>query len=157
MYRDDILAWIDQKRSKTYTAKQLNCKIITLNGYLKTMGIEYAGQMIRSGEACGYISAYTYLEDNNKYISSHHLKIKLIKENIKKDECEVCGISEWQGKKLSLDLHHKDGNHYNNKLDNLQILCPNCHRLENEKWKKIKKRKNKDKKGKCKICNKYIS
>ena len=42
-------------------------------------------------------------------------------------ECEKCHISEWMGQKLTLELHHIDGDHYNNSLENLQILCPNCH------------------------------
>jgi 5-methylcytosine-specific restriction endonuclease McrA len=36
-------------------------------------------------------------------------------------------ISDWQGRPLSLELHHIDGNRQNHLLDNLVILCPNCH------------------------------
>ena len=43
-------------------------------------------------------------------------------------KCEECGQGPiWNGKELTLQLHHKDGNEKNNTLDNLQILCPNCH------------------------------
>jgi len=38
-----------------------------------------------------------------------------------------CGISEWFGKKISLELEHKDGNNKNNLRENLEGLCPNCH------------------------------
>lgn len=38
-----------------------------------------------------------------------------------------CGISEWFGKKISLELEHRDGNNQNNVRDNLEGLCPNCH------------------------------
>jgi len=41
--------------------------------------------------------------------------------------CEECGTSEWNGKTLVLELEHKDGNSENNKLENLGLLCPNCH------------------------------
>jgi hypothetical protein len=41
--------------------------------------------------------------------------------------CEKCGRTEWEGQKIPLCVHHIDGNHINNVLDNLQILCPNCH------------------------------
>lgn len=41
--------------------------------------------------------------------------------------CEVCGISEWNGKKLSLEVDHIDGVHYNNIIENLRLVCPNCH------------------------------
>lgn len=42
-------------------------------------------------------------------------------------KCEKCGIREWQDQKIVLQLHHIDGNHLNNELTNLQLLCPNCH------------------------------
>jgi hypothetical protein len=41
--------------------------------------------------------------------------------------CETCQISSWKDKPLSLDLHHIDGDHTNNRKENLQLLCPNCH------------------------------
>lgn len=44
-----------------------------------------------------------------------------------KRECEICGRTEWEGKEIPLCIHHKDGNHINNEISNLQILCPNCH------------------------------
>ena len=43
--------------------------------------------------------------------------------------CANCGISEWQGVKISLELEHKDGNNQNNSRDNLEGLCPNCHSI----------------------------
>ena len=43
--------------------------------------------------------------------------------------CNNCGISEWQGFKISLELEHKDGNNQNNDRDNLEGLCPNCHSI----------------------------
>lgn len=43
--------------------------------------------------------------------------------------CAKCGISEWQGYKITLELDHKDGNNANNKRDNLEGLCPNCHSI----------------------------
>lgn len=58
---------------------------------------------------------------------SFKLKIKLFKEGLKENKCECCGISEWNGKPLNCELHHIDGNNSNNNLDNLIILCPNCH------------------------------
>jgi len=44
-------------------------------------------------------------------------------------KCNRCGLSEWMGEKIPLELEHKDGNHFNNERDNLEILCPNCHAL----------------------------
>lgn len=42
-------------------------------------------------------------------------------------KCAECGIKDWNGKELVLDLEHKDGNSENNKEENLCCLCPNCH------------------------------
>lgn len=70
------------------------------------------------------------LEDilsNKKSYSSSKLLKRLIKENYKEYKCEICGINEWQNKPIVLQLNHKDGNHFNNNIDNLEILCPNCH------------------------------
>ena len=55
------------------------------------------------------------------------LKTRLVKEGLKEYKCECCGISEWNGKPLTLQLHHINGIHNGNRLSNLQLLCPNCH------------------------------
>ena len=61
--------------------------------------------------------------------NSHKLKLRLIKEGVKEEKCEVCNNTEWMGGPIPLDLHHINGNHFDNRLENLIILCPNCHRL----------------------------
>ena len=70
----------------------------------------------------------------------YKLKQLLFKHGIKENKCEICGISEWQGKPLQCELHHLDGNKFNHKLENLIILCPNCHsQTENFRFKQGKK------------------
>ena len=66
---------------------------------------------------------------NGKYprFQTYKLKQKLIKEGIKENKCEICGCADWQGKELNMQLHHIDGNPHNHCLNNLQMLCPNCH------------------------------
>lgn len=44
-------------------------------------------------------------------------------------KCNRCSIDNWLGEVLSLELEHKDGNNKNNKRENLEGLCPNCHSL----------------------------
>jgi transposase-like protein len=56
-----------------------------------------------------------------------NLKRRLIREGLKASRCEGCGISEWQGRPLSLALPHLNGDGHDNRLENLQLLCPNCH------------------------------
>jgi hypothetical protein len=43
--------------------------------------------------------------------------------------CAKCGLSDWLGQPITLELEHKDGNNQNNERDNLEGLCPNCHSL----------------------------
>ena len=65
----------------------------------------------------------------NKYPNYNSSKLlkRLVKEGYKEYKCEKCGINEWMGQPISLQLHHKDGNHCNNLINNLCFLCPNCH------------------------------
>jgi transposase-like protein len=61
---------------------------------------------------------------------SHHrgnLKRRLLREGLKDNRCERCGISEWRDAPLSLALHHINGDGRDNRLENLQFLRPNCH------------------------------
>lgn len=69
-----------------------------------------------------------YLNGSIK-VGSSRLKKKLFEFNIKKKECEECKSETWRGFPIPLELHHLDGNRENNQLENLQILCPNCHSL----------------------------
>ena len=136
--QDQIEQWIQEKRTKAFICNKLHCKPETLNSYLKKMGIEYKGQPGLKDKTQNnlYKTAEEYAKSNN--VKSSKLKEKLIKEGIKKDECEICGISYWQGVKLTLELHHIDGNHFNNSFDNLQILCPNCHSIQpNDTFKNV--------------------
>jgi hypothetical protein len=67
-----------------------------------------------------------YLSNNHK-ISSHALRLRLIKEEFFEHKCYMCNNTEWNNYPIPLELEHKDGNHSNNNLCNLTLLCPNCH------------------------------
>jgi hypothetical protein len=60
---------------------------------------------------------------------SYKLKRKLLKEGVKQHKCELCGLTVWNNEKIPLELHHINGDNTDNSLENIQILCPNCHAL----------------------------
>jgi hypothetical protein len=62
-------------------------------------------------------------------ITSHHLRQRLIRDGIFEAKCYRCLRTEWQGQPIPLELEHVNGIHDDNRLENLTILCPNCHAL----------------------------
>lgn len=66
------------------------------------------------------------LKENSPY-QSFKLKERLLESGLKERKCECCNNTEWLGKPIKLELHHINGNHDDNRLENLQLLCPNCH------------------------------
>lgn len=77
----------------------------------------------------------------NRSSKNNLIKNYLFKNDIKEYKCEECEIKEWNNKPISLELDHIDGNRNNNKLENLRILCPNCHsQTDTFRAKNIKKK-----------------
>lgn len=59
--------------------------------------------------------------------SRAHVKARLLMAGLKDERCEACGLTDWQGAPISLQLHHVNGDGHDNRLINLRLLCPNCH------------------------------
>ena len=57
----------------------------------------------------------------------NNIKQRLLAAGLKRNRCEECGISRWRERPLSLCLHHVNGERHDNRLENLVLLCPNCH------------------------------
>lgn len=64
---------------------------------------------------------YKLNRPRDKVKSYQALKIRLLK--VKGENCERCGYNKYE----ILQVHHKDRNRFNNELDNLELICPNCH------------------------------
>jgi 5-methylcytosine-specific restriction endonuclease McrA len=97
-----------------------------------------------------------YYLENKSYIHSSALRIRLIKEGHFEHKCQGCGGREWRGREIPLELHHIDCDHSNNSLDNLMLLCPNCHKFEHDNMKKLRRAKQYPIRN-CKDCNTPIS
>lgn len=81
-----------------------------------------------------------------KYQSSKLLR-RLVESGLKNNKCEICGITEWNGNPITFQLHHINGIHEDNSLNNLMVVCPNCHSQTNSYSGKSSRRKEKDRKG----------
>lgn len=94
----------------------------------------FTGQRWNKGkhntEEVSLIPLELILQNNTNY-SSHSLKLRLFESGLKEKKCEICGIETWHGNPITLEMHHINGDHYDNRLENLQILCPNCHSQTN--------------------------
>ena len=89
----------------------------------------FTGQAWNKGKIIGPKRSVEDYLTNKHFIISFKLKNRLIKEGYFESKCYNCNLIEWLGQPIPIELHHKDGNVENNLLENLTILCPNCHTL----------------------------
>jgi len=122
-------------------------------------------EKIRSSSINKRIPLCYIMVENSNY-QTKNLKIRLIKENILDYACERCGNKgEWMGKKLVLQLEHRNGKSRDHRLENICFLCPNCHsQTETYAGKNSSMKKNRicdqckgTTKGKGKICRLCVS
>lgn len=107
----------------------------TLKRYFSELGIDISHFTGRGWNVGGRFKSfgrkYHNLEDvlteNSPYVNGSSLKRRILREGLKEHKCEMCGIIEWNGKYISLHLDHINGNNIDNRIENLRILCPNCH------------------------------
>jgi 5-methylcytosine-specific restriction endonuclease McrA len=126
--KEQIIEWVNDNQSKAFICREIKCKPLTLDLYLKKMGIEYKGNMGLKGKKIAHNRSHvsTYLVKGS-LIQSYKLKKRLIRDGVKETKCEICGITKWNDKDVPLEVHHIDGDGYNNELNNIQLVCPNCH------------------------------
>ena len=75
------------------------------------------------------ISLTEILVEESRYTSSKDLKRRLFKSGLKEKRCEHCSNTQWMGKEIPLQLDHINGIRSDNRIENLQVRCPNCHAL----------------------------
>ena len=130
---DQIKQAVETTLSARQAAYVLKCKYDTFRKYAIKFGMFRPNKSGKGMKKTGGFSGYNLLDilqGKYPYYRSHLLKIKLVKAGFKKLECEKCGWCKKSGyDTIPVELHHINGDHTDHCLENLQILCPNCHAL----------------------------
>ncbi len=66
---------------------------------------------------------------DSDYANTHVLRKRLIAEGVFEHRCVSCGLDMWLDNKIPLEIDHINGDRRDNRLENLRLLCPNCHAL----------------------------
>jgi len=96
-------------------AKQLNC-------YKPNQG----GKGLKKPTIRGYL-LNDILDNKHDGYATLRIKNRLLEEGIFQHQCVLCKKTKWNGLKIPLELDNIDGNRFNHNLQNLRLLCPNCH------------------------------
>lgn len=86
-----------------------------------------SGKGIRKSTPKTATSLQEILEGKHKAYPRGKLKARLLKYELKHNVCEICQLTEWNGQKLTMHLDHINGDCWDHRLENLRMLCPNCH------------------------------
>ena len=142
LFETKFIQVCNQAESMNKAAVLLKMNYKTLCFHAKRLGCfkpNQAGKGLKKKPAKQAVLLESILNGTQQTFQTHKLKLRLIKEAAKLHQCESCKLTTWLGKPIPLELHHRDGNKYNNKLENLSLLCPNCHALtENYRAKNIR-------------------
>jgi len=103
---------------------QLSMSVVSLWRRTKKLNIKWSDIKRKSTNK---IELVEILEGKHPSYQTFKLKNRLISEGFKNNECEICGITQWNGKYISMQLDHIDGDSHNHLLENLRMICPNCH------------------------------
>lgn len=131
----------------------------TINDYIKSLNLDtshHLGLKHNLGKKVGPTRPIEDYLSNKERISSSNLKKRLIKDGYFEHKCYSCLATHWKDDLIPIELHHINGNHLDNTLSNLAILCPNCHAQIHQSNKVVKPVKITEQK-KCIDCNKNIS
>jgi hypothetical protein len=137
-YTKTSYSWKDLMNKCGYT--NLGCRTY-LKKKLQKFNID-TSHFIKNNKRKRYTDEEIFKE-NSDYNSMTCIKNRLIKYYNWEYKCSSCKLSEWMGQKIPIEIDHINGNHTDNRIDNLRFLCPNCHALtDTYKGKNIKNKEN---------------
>lgn len=128
-WRDLVIEAANSTKSATAAAAKLDIKYDTYKKY----AIKYdcfitnqSGQGIAKPSGTK-IPLEEIIVGKHPQYQSNKLRIRLLEEGYFDPKCYSCNLTTWLGKDIPLELEHIDGNSSNHLLNNLTLLCPNCH------------------------------
>jgi hypothetical protein len=139
---DEVLQAIHESKTMSQACSKLSMSFSTFKRRAISLGVynPNRGGKGTSKPSKRKISTADILDGMYPHYQTFKLKLRLIDEGYLENECLECGISEWNGKFLPLELDHIDGNPTNHDIKNLRMLCPNCH-SQTETFRAKNKRK----------------
>ena len=128
---DKIIEAANSSSSASAAASTLGIRYSTYKKHAERLGVFRSNQ---SGKGISKrapdhrkLNLSDVLEGNRPETQTGTIKRHLLADGIKKNECEVCELSEWNGMPISCHLDHINGINNDHRLENLRMICPNCH------------------------------